>query len=154
MNNKSNCVIIDSIGQNFDNFIYNTNTNTNTNIKNSYLVLNGFEKFFIIKRYFNNDFRKITEKHGMIVIEVLNLYKKDILKYNKKPIKRNSSIEFNTYYFNGRDNIPLKYLKNKLKLNINDFDNNRNIIPFNTLDYSQVYRKLKIKKIIQKNGKS
>jgi len=149
MSNKVCTITIDSITSQE---VYNVMHDTN--IKNSDLFLNGFEKFFIIKRYFNNDFRKITEKHGMIVIEVLNLYKKDILKYNKKPIKRNSSIEFNTYYFNGRDNIPLKYLKNKLELNINDFDNYRHIIPFNTLDYNQVYRKLKIKKIIQKNGKS
>lgn len=82
MNNKSNCVIIDSIGQNFDNFIYNTNTNTNTNtnIKNTDLFLNGFEKFFIIKKYFNKNFDKLSRKHGLIVIEVLNLYKKKQIK--------------------------------------------------------------------------
>lgn len=149
MNNKSNCIIIDSItSQNVCNVIqYNS-------IKNTDLFLNGFEKFFIIKKYFNKNFDKLSRKHGLIVIEVLNLYKKNKLKYNKKPLKRNSSIEFNTYYFNGKDNIPLKYLKHKLELNINDFDNNIKIIPFNTLDYNQVYRKLKIKKIIQKNGKS
>lgn len=149
MNNKVTTITIDSITSQE---VYNVMHDNS--IKNTDLFLNGFEKFFIIKLYFNKNFDKLSRKHGLIVIEVLNLYKKDILKYNKKPLKRNSSIEFNTYYFNGRYNIPLKYLKHKLELNINVFDNDSHIIPFNTLDYNQVYRKLKIQKIKDKYGKS
>lgn len=131
------------------------------NIKNTDIFCYGFDSFFTISGYkFTNNkklFNLYKKYNHNLIIKITNLYDEQKYKYYgeiKKPLYRKSQIQFKLYNYNymTKELTLIKNKKNKIHLNINDINDYYHVYPYNMdkLDISDVIRKIKLKKIIDK----